>query len=291
LLLGIFLAALTFVVVLFLGQGPSTPVTPVASAPAELPTVVAAVDIPLGTIVTQDMVTSRVVAVPSREANVLGDPSQAVGKTTQRAILVGQQVHSTDFQSRAVEITVPVGQRAISIAVNELSGVAALVTTGDRVDVVVTLTGAQFPVVGLTDEGIPAPIPGVNPLTTKLILQDIQVIGTLSPGVPAQPAQGNQPARPAVPGYVGDFPVGSKLVVLAVTPAQAEVLAFSRSINARNQFGNPDAPFSTIDLALRSPTDAGILAETTGVILRTLVDDYGVLPPELVPVPIPSPED
>jgi Flp pilus assembly protein CpaB len=291
LLLGIFLAALTFVVVLFLGQGNQPTPTPVASEPANLPTVVAAVDIPLGTIVTQDMVTSRVLPVPSREANVLGDVSQAVGKTTQRAILVGQQVHTTDFQVRAVELTVPVGQRAISIAVNELSGVAALVTTGDRVDVVVTLTGAQFPLFGLTDEGIPAPIPGVNPLTTKLILQDIQVIGTLSPGVPAQPAQGNQPARPAVPGYVGDFPVGSKLVVIAVTPQQAEVLVFARTINSRNTFGNPDQPFSQIDLALRSPTDAGILAETTGVILRTLVDDYGVLPPELVPVPIPSPEN
>lgn len=293
LLLGIFLAALTFVVVLFLGRttSPQDPNTAQPTAPANLPTVVATVDIPLGTIVTLDMVENQTIAVPSREAGVLGDTSQAVGKTTQRAITAGQQVHTSDFQTRSVDITVPVGLRAISIAVNELSGIAALVTTGDRVDVVVTLSGAQFPAFQLGDDGSVTPVLGVNPLTTKLILQDIQVIGTMGPGVPAQPAQGNQPAQPAVPGYVGPFPTGSKLIVIGVTPAQAEVLIFARSINAPNQFGGPDAPFSTIDLALRSPSDAGILAETSGVILRTLVDDYGVLPPELVPVPVPSPEN
>jgi hypothetical protein len=40
---------------------------------------------------------------------------------------------------------------------------------------------------------------------------------------------------------------------------------------------------------LRSPTDAGVTVDTTGVILRTLVDDYGILPPEIVQVPIPTP--
>ena len=29
--------------------------------------------------------------------------------------------------------------------------------------------------------------------------------------------------------------------------------------------------------------------ETTGVILKTLVDEYGILPPEIVQVPIPTP--
>jgi hypothetical protein len=31
------------------------------------------------------------------------------------------------------------------------------------------------------------------------------------------------------------------------------------------------------------------VAETTGVILKTLVDEYGILPPEIVQVPIPTP--
>ena len=42
-------------------------------------------------------------------------------------------------------------------------------------------------------------------------------------------------------------------------------------------------------MILRSPLDAGLTVETTGVILKTLVDDYGILPPEIVQVPIPTP--
>jgi Flp pilus assembly protein CpaB len=68
----------------------------------------------------------------------------------------------------------------------------------------------------------------------------------------------------------------TKLLILGVTPAQAEILLFARSSG-------------TLDAILRSPTDAGQTVETTGVILKTLVDDYGILPPEIVQVPIPTP--
>ena len=70
LLLGIFLAALTFVVVLFLSNGsggtgnngqPAGPTAP----PTQLPVVVAVSDIPLGTVVTADLLTTRTIAVPS----------------------------------------------------------------------------------------------------------------------------------------------------------------------------------------------------------------------------------
>ena len=67
-----------------------------------------------------------------------------------------------------------------------------------------------------------------------------------------------------------------KLLILAVTPAQAEILLFARTSGV-------------LDAILRSPADAGQTVETTGVILKTLVDDYGILPPEIVQVPIPTP--
>jgi Flp pilus assembly protein CpaB len=68
----------------------------------------------------------------------------------------------------------------------------------------------------------------------------------------------------------------SKILILSVTPAQAEVLLFARTAGV-------------LDVILRAPGDAGTTVETTGVILKTLVDLYGVLPPELVQVPIPTP--
>jgi Flp pilus assembly protein CpaB len=277
LLLGIFLAALTFVVVLFLGQGnqPSTGQTGPSAPPTQLPTVVAAVDIPLGTVVTQDMLTSRTIAVPSREVNVLGDVSQGVGKTTRTNITAGGQVHSTDFQNRAVPITVPAGKRAFPVQVNELTGVLNLLDVGDNVDLIISLRGDAFPVVQVLADGSVTVVSGINPLSVKLplLLQDVQIIGVLDAPAPA-PAEGQAaaPAAPQKPTITG----ANKLLVLAVTPAQAEVLLFARTSG-------------TLDAILRPPSDAGQTVETTGVILKTLVTTYGILPPEIVQVPIPTP--
>jgi pilus assembly protein CpaB len=278
LLLGIFLAALTFVVVLFLSNGSGT--TPPGgnagptAPPTQLPVVVAVSDIPLGTVVTADLLTTRTLAVPSIETNALGDVSQAVGKTTRTNLVAGQQVHATDFQNRAVPLTVPAGKRAFPIQVNELTGVLNLLDVGDNVDLIVSLRGDAFPVVQVLADGSVTVVSGINPLSIKLplLLQDIQIIGVLDAAAPA-PAEGQAaPAASTKPVITG----ANKLLVLAVTPAQAEVLLFARTTG-------------TLDAVLRPPSDAGQTVETTGVILKTLVDLYGVLPPEIVQVPIPTP--
>jgi Flp pilus assembly protein CpaB len=277
LLLGIFLAALTFVVVLFLrpASGPAnTPTT--SQAPTELPTVVALQEIPLGTVVTQEMFTTRTLAVTSRDRNVLGDISQAVGKTTRTPIAAGAQIHSTDFQNRAVPLTVPTGRRAFAITVNQLTGVGNLLDVGDTLDLVISLRGDAFPVVQVLADGSVTVVSGINPLSIKLplLLQDVQIIGTIDPPPPPAPAaQNGQPAPSVAPQVALDQ---QKLLILSVTPAQAEVLLFARQTGV-------------LDAILRSPADAGQTVETTGVILKTLVDTYGILPPEIVQVPIPTP--
>jgi pilus assembly protein CpaB len=278
LLLGIFLAAMTFVVVLFLGGGNNQ--TPgqgaVATTPPNLPTLVAAADIPLGTVVTTDMLTVKTLAVNVRDANVYGDPSQAIGKTTRVALVAGGQVHSSDFQNRAVPLTVPTGKRAMTIAVNQLTGVANLVDTGDTVDLVISLRGDAFPVVQVLNDGSITVVAGINPLSVKLplLLEDVQIIGVVEQPVAPPPAAANgQPAASTAPAV--DLTT-QKLLILAVTPAQAEVLLFARTTG-------------TLDVVLRSPLDAGVTVETTGVILKTLVDKYGILPPQIVQVPIPTP--
>jgi Flp pilus assembly protein CpaB len=277
LLLGVFLAALVFVVILLGGRGPGGNLAPSPSAPpAQLPTVVAVVDIPLGTIVTLDMLTTQTMAANLRDAGVYGDTSQVVGGTTRRAIPAGRQVHSSDFQNRAVPLTVPVGRRAMTIAVNELTGVANLLDVGDTVDLLISLRGDAFPVVQVLDDGTVTVVAGINPLSIKLplLLQDVQIIGTIEPPPPPAPAQAQgQPPASRAPQFVE--PV-AKLLILAVTPAQAEVILFARTTG-------------TLDAILRSPLDAGQTAETSGVILKTLVDAYGILPPEIVQVPIPTP--
>jgi pilus assembly protein CpaB len=275
LLLGVFLAALVFVVII-LGSGPKIdPNTPTASAPTQLPTLIALVDIPLGTIVTQDMFTERTLAVNLRSANVYGDRSEVVGKTTRTALVAGAQVHTSDFQNRAVPIAVPPGRRAMTMVVNQLTGVGNLLETGDTVDLIISLRGDAFPVVQVLADGSVTVVSGINPLSIKLplLLQDVQIIGTIETPVAVPAAAEGQPAPSAAPGVNLEI---QKLLVLSVTPAQAEVLLFARTTGV-------------LDAILRSPLDAGLTADTTGVILKTLVDDYGILPPQIVQVPIPTP--
>jgi Flp pilus assembly protein CpaB len=279
LLLGIFLAALTFVVVLLIRPG--TPGGGGASAtasapPVNLPTVVAAADIPLGTVITAEMVTVQTLPVTNRDKNVLGDVSQAIGHTTRAALVAGAQVHSSDFQNRAVPLAVPTGRRAFAISVNQLTGVGNLLDVGDYLDLAISLRGDAFPVVQVLADGSVTVVSGINPLSVKipLLLQDVQIIGTIDPPPPPAPAaQQGQPAPSVAPQVALDQ---TKLLILAVTPAQAEILLYARTSG-------------TLDAILRSPGDAGQTVETTGVILKTLVDKYGILPPEIVQVPIPTP--
>jgi Flp pilus assembly protein CpaB len=276
LLLGVFLAAMVFVLVLFVGRPSTTgPAAGPTAPPTELATVVAAQDIPLGTVVTAEMFSSKTLAVTLRDKNVFGDISQVVGKTTRTAIAATGQVHSTDFQNRTVPLAVPAGKRAMAIQVTELTGVANLLDVGDSVDLIVSLRGDAFPVVQVLNDGSVTVVAGINPLSIKLplLLQDVQIIGSIDASPPAPTTAANGQPLPSTGPVITNLP---KLLILALTPAQAEVMLFARTTG-------------TLDLILRSPLDAGLTAETSGVILKTLVDKYGVLPPEIVQVPIPTP--
>jgi Flp pilus assembly protein CpaB len=293
LLLGAFLAVLTFVVVLLLssngGGGPSAQPTP----PSELPTVVASADIPLGTVVTSDMVESKKLAVASRDADSLGDVSQAIGKIARKPIAAGAQVHVADFATSQAQVAVPAGKRAFALEVNEKTGVGNLIFPGDYVDVVLTLgytagptPQVQIPVTSVPDpENITGKVPflgvaGLNTLTVKapVLLQEIQVLGTIeAPIAPTQGTQGSQtPAtpQPAVPTLTDN----KKLIILAVTDAQAEALIFARATACGVPVLDADCS-AALDLVLRSPEDKGTTETTTGVVLKLLLDTYGVLPP------------
>lgn len=271
LLLGIFLAALTFVViiVLFNGNGSIGPGGQATQPPTERPVVVAAVDIPLGTLITADMLSKQTLSLSAVKPNAYADPSQVVGQVNKQLITAGAQVTSDQFAVQGGTVEVPVGKRAFVISVNELTGVANLVQTGDYIDVLIT---ERITVVQKNPDGTVATVPGISDATTvkmPLLLQEIQVIGTIDASAPAPAAQG-APAASAAPIITGQ----SKLLVLALTPQQTEVMLFARTSG-------------TIDVVLRSPQDATVTAVTDGVILKTLIDKYGVIPPNLIIVSVP----
>ncbi|HYN69577.1 MAG TPA: Flp pilus assembly protein CpaB [Candidatus Eisenbacteria bacterium] len=290
LLLGAFLAVLTFVVVLLIGGGGGG-TAPEATPPTEVATVVATADIPLGEVVTAVMLETRELPVAARDADAFGDVSQAIGKVARKPIAAGAQIHASDFATATVQLSVPAGKRAFALEVNEKTGVGKLIFPGDYVDVIITLgapgQSGTIPVGSILNPNNPEPntdlipLAGLNTITVKapLLLQEIQVIGTIDP--PPPPTQGAQqggaspaPAAPAGPALTGT----KKLIVLAVTDAQAEALIFARTNNCGPALTEADCS-AGIDFVLRSPEDKGTTEATTGVILQVILDQYGVLPP------------
>ena len=111
-----------------------------------------------------------------------------------------------------------------------------------------------LPVTKLQDEWL-------NNTTVKVLVQNVQVLGTILPAVGTEPSDGEEEQQ--------------NIAILSVTPQQAELVRFAQLD------GN-------LYLLLRSPEDVGVEdTDTTGITLRELVDRWGVLPPRVIITRIP----
>ena len=259
--------------------------------PTELPTVIASVDIPLGTQIRNDMLTVKTVAVTDRAADAVQEPSPVVGQIVRTNVVAGAQITRSMFAVSSVGLApgplLNKGLRAQSVQVDQVTGVGTLINVGDRVDAVVGFggggCGASFPVVTVdpTTDTV-TPVAGLSSITVKLLLQNMQVVSTLLPPVTTTTETTNG-ASPA-PGTGTTLNGQQEIVVLAVTAQQSEIIKYAQTDGC-------------ISLVLRSPKDfiddAGNTTEpppdpTTGIILKTLVDEYGVLPPQVVEAILPK---
>ncbi len=290
LLIGIVLAIVAFVAIIFLFSGPQEGSGGPTPPPTELDTVIASVDIPLGTQIRSDMLLLKKVAVASRLPDAVGDPSQIVGQVVRTNVAKDAQVTKSMFAETGLgKNPAPLlarGLRAQSVQVDQVSGVGTLISVGDRVDAVVGFggqgCGREFALVTIDkDTDKPEVVPGIGDNSVKLLLQNMQVVGTLLPPV-EQPAQAQGSPAPTTGG--GTALTGQQeVVILAVNAQQSEVIKYAQ-ING------------CISLILRSPKDyvddanqaiEPILDPTTGIILKTLVDEYGVLAPQVVEAILP----
>ena len=289
LLVGVFLAIIAFVGVLLLSKGGSDQgQTP----PTELPTVVAATDIPLGTRITADQVTIATKAVAGRDADAFGDVSQVIGKIVREPVTAGAAITAKTLtggaQGQVLDISCPATFRCMSVQVDQVTGVGTVIKTGDYVDMVVGFTADKFPVITLNpNDSSFTVVSGINGTSVKLLLQAMQVLGTLLPPPPAQAQDQNapQPSAGAGGGTATALNGQQQIVILAVTAQQAEVIKFAQLDGSMSLVLR--SPDDFIDPTTKAPITP-IPDETTGIILKTLVDTYGVLPPELVETVLPA---
>ncbi len=301
LLIGIFLAVVAFVLIILTlnnssntGGGGGTPSTAVV--------VVAARDIPLSNTITADDVTTKEIPIADKPANGYGDTAFVVGQIARKSVIKDQLI-TTDIINGggAASVVVPEGFVGVSLLVDQSTGVGTLIQPGDHVDLVMGLTGDAVPLVEYftpaptaTPRGnaTPAPTssaPGYvagdipfNPTTVKVLAEGLQVLGTL---LPAPPASTGNNSGTTTGSSTTVNPDQQELVIVAATVQQAEVIKFAQMQG-------------DISLVLRATKDCQTasgqatpcpIIPTTGITLRVLVDDYGVLPPQVVQVIQPTP--
>jgi Flp pilus assembly protein CpaB len=302
LLVGLLLAILAFGGIVLLLQGGSSGLSGNAqpSAPTKLPTVYATVTIPLGTTIKAGMLEAREISIAQRDPNALNSPDSLLGAIARADIPQGKQVTTADLGLNGVrgaitKVSTPKGLRAIAVQVDQLSGVGTVIDSGDWVDVVVSLSGDKlFPVVTFQktiEEMTPIILAGQGGSSVKLILQGLQVLGTALPPPPAPTTTGNQQPAPSASAATGATTLNeqNELVILAVTPGQAEII----------RFAEVNAPDASVALVLRSPKDfvddqgnaiVPPVETTSGITLKTLIDKYGVLTPQVLQTILQRPE-
>jgi len=173
-------------------------------APQQLKTVrvvVAARDMPLGTLLrTPDV---RMVNYPERDVpkGVVFDAKDAINRVLLFPINSNEPVTISKLSGttsvEGVSSTIEPGYRAVSVQIIDVSGVAGLIQTNSRVDVLFTRPGTMAEA------------------TTSIILQNVKVLST------GRLAPAGQPLDPRTPR--------SPVVTLVLTPEDAQKLELAKN--------------------------------------------------------------
>jgi len=170
---------------------------------ASLPTkqvVVAAADMDIGAEVRREDL--RVIEWPANSvpANAISNPEEIVGRGLVMPVIQNEPILPMKLASKeagaGLPPVIPPGQRAVSVRVNEVIGVAGYVTPGTRVDVVATVSPTQ----------------NQQDMTSKVILTDVAVL-----------AAGTKIERDTEK----DKPVAVNVVTLLVSPDESERLTLA----------------------------------------------------------------
>ncbi len=135
-----------------------------AEAPETTPVVVARGDLTFGTTLKAEHL--KVVEFPrsSVPSGTFSTVDSVLSQTTKVFVVGGEPILTSKLSSigGGLSVRIPPDKRAMSIKVNEVTGVGGFVLPGDRVDVLVTVDNAA----------------GTRNAITKTILQDLEVLAS-----------------------------------------------------------------------------------------------------------------
>jgi len=224
---------------------------------AHVTAVVAKKPIPIGALITKDMVT--VIPWPGR--NPIPGSFDSIDRVINRGVISALGENEPVVESKLAPIgagaglapTIPQGMRAVSVKVNEVVGVAGFVVPGSRVDLVVTVDD-----------------PSSKSVITRSVVSNIEV---LTAGTRFDQEKSRADGKP----------IQTSVVTLLATPQDAEKITLATA-EGRTM------------LTLRNPLDT-VATDTQGVRLAGLIGTPGPPPIErrvegrrvVVPPPPPPP--
>jgi pilus assembly protein CpaB len=186
---------------------------PQLAPPPRTAVVFAKKPIPARSAVTAEQLEVRRIPVEAAPPNALRNPQAAVGLIVRSSILQGEAVLKDRLlpkgQHYTLSLLIPQGRRAITVAVDEIKGVAGFLKPGDRVDVLGTFEFTS-----------------PKKVITWTVIQDAEILAVAqNMGEPEHSAKVD-----AKTASQKDPEKMSTSVTLAVTPEQAQQLALSEEL-------------------------------------------------------------
>lgn len=182
--------------------------------PPKVAVVYAKKPIPARSAVTPEQLELRQIPVALANPNAIREIKTAVGLIARSSILQGEVVLKDRLlqkgQPYSLSLLIPQGMRAITVAIDEIKGVAGFIRPGERVDVIGTYEFAE---------------PQAHHIAWTVI-QDAEILAVAqNMGDPEHP----QKVEAKTEGQKDPAKLGAS-VTLAVTPAQAQQLALSEEL-------------------------------------------------------------
>ena len=267
-LVGILLAVLAFVgIVVVLNQNAGQE----QQGPLMETVLVATQDVAIGDPVTPDMVEPRQVEADAVVGTPLRDASQVQGQPALFAIPAGTQVTQAALglglgvQNIAGQLSD--GERAIAFVMDRAQAVDFLLQPGDTVDVLASIH--LLP----PDEGL-----GII-RSVKVLLQNKRVLYVSDSRIEAAAAAAAATPAPDGQAPPAAAPVTTVVIIIAGTDQDAEIIRFAQ--RSAGEVGENVA--ASLSVTLRPGGDETV-QNTTGITIEQLIEDYGLLIPDLTEI-------
>lgn len=280
--------------------GPTASPTPTPEPTVQV--VVAKQDIHAGDQIKAEMVGLKPMALSERNAlgpGTFSTVADVIGKIAGsdigngKAIVAGRDFVSMSgaaVEGKDLSGSVAKGMVAVSIEVDQTTGVGTLIVPGDHVDVILSVYVPTLAITGIkTGTNSTINIPAAQEVTTKMVIRNRRILATLLPPVEApvsQPsANATLLATPAPSLAIVQFTQRHMMAIVELMPEEAEVINWAQ----RTELQTP-RNYIDLSLALRSRADDDAKAshtDTGGITYYQLIQNYGVLPPD-PRAPIPS---